>query len=131
MIPAREAIPRALARSASVGSASRSSREWVTWKEISPRWRLSRVTRSDISTSPGATRRARHSSSWTRTTWRRCPSAAAPSIIAAAHAQEHSIAAATTSSSSSSSAEMSSDIAGVSRSAVTDEGRSNMPRIAP
>jgi hypothetical protein len=62
---------------------------------------------------------------------RRRPTVAVASISPADHAQEHSIAAATTSSSLSSSAEMSNDRAGESRSAVTVDGRSNSPRIAP
>ena len=57
--------PRARARSSSVARASRSASECVIMMWAMPRARFSRVRESACSTSPGAPRSARHSSSMT------------------------------------------------------------------
>ncbi len=57
--------PRALARSSSVASASRSASEWVIMILAMPLDRFSRLRLSAYSTRPSAPRSARHSSSIT------------------------------------------------------------------
>ena len=65
VIADRSMNPRALARSSSVASASRSASEWVIITLDMPLARFNLVRLSAYSTRPGAPRSARHSSSIT------------------------------------------------------------------